>query len=338
MEKAGRVTRRAFLGTCAASIPTVGCAVETRETSSPSSPSQSAELCRCTYTYKKVGDLQIKLDVHWVDDGVTRPVLVWLHGGALMMGYRATIDGRVSKAVLKAGYTIVSIDYRLTPETKIPDLIQDVEDAFQWVYSEGPDLFNADVSRLAVAGASAGGYLTLTAGFRIKPRPAALVSIYGYGDLIGDWYSRPSPHPRHQRIVMSREEAFQQVSEPPIADVRDRKGNGGAFYVHCRQQGIWPYEISGWDPHTEAEKFYPYMAVKNVTPDYPPTLLLHGTDDTDVPYQQSVMMAEELEKHGVEHSLISLEGGEHGFGGADPEAIAAAYAEIVPFLDRYVKV
>ena len=155
MEKAGRVTRRAFLGTCAASIPTVGCAVETRETSSPSSPSQSAELCRCTYTYKKVGDLQIKLDVHWVDDGVTRPVLVWLHGGALMMGYRATIDGRVSKAVLKAGYMIVSIDYRLAPETKIPDLIQDVEDAFQWVYSEGPDLFNADVSRLAVAGASA---------------------------------------------------------------------------------------------------------------------------------------------------------------------------------------
>ena len=104
--------------------------------------------------------------------------------------------------------------------------------------------------------------------------------------------------------------------------------------MHCRQQGIWPYEISGWDPHTEAEKFTPYMAVKNVTPDYPPTLLLHGTNDTDVPYQQSVMMAEELEKHGVEHRLISLEGGEYGFGGADPEAIAAAYAEIVPFLDR----
>ena len=49
------------------------------------------------------------------------------------------------------------------------------------------------------------------------------------------------------------------------------------------------------------------------------------------------MMVKELKKHGVEHKLISLEGGEHGFGGADPEAIAAAYAEIVPFLDRYVK-
>ena len=336
MAKAGSFTRRAFLGTCAASIPTMGCAVETREEVSPSA-SQTAELCRCTYTYKKVGDLRIKADVHWVDDGVRRPVLVWLHGGALMMGNRTTLDRRVEQAVLKAGYTIVSVDYRLAPETKIPALIQDVEDAFQWVYSEGPDLFNADVSRLAVGGASAGGYLTLTAGFRIKPRPAALVSLYGYGDLIGDWYSQPSPHPVHQRTVMSREEAFQQVSGPPLSDSRDRNGNGGAFYLHCRQHGIWPYEISGWDPHTEAEKFYPYMAVKNVTPDYPPTLLLHGTQDTDVPYQQSVMMAEELEKHGVEHRLITLQGGEHGFGGADPAAIEAAYAEIVPFLDRHIR-
>ena len=336
MAKSGRVTRRAFLGTCAASIPAAGCAVETREGRS-TSPSQTPEMCRCTYTYKKVGDLSIKADVHWVDDGVTRPVLVWLHGGALMVGSRRTIDSQVDKAVLKAGYTIVSIDYRLAPETKLPALIEDVEDAFQWVYSEGPDLFNADVSRLAVAGASAGGYLTLTAGFRVEPRPAALVSIYGYGDLSGDWYSQPSPHPRHHRIVMSREEAFQQVSGPAIADTRDRKGNGGAFYVHCRQHGIWPKEISGWDPHTEAEKFDPYMAVKKVTPEYPPTLLLHGTEDTDVPYQQSVMMARELEKHGVEHRLISLQGGEHGFGGADPEAIAAAYAQIVPFLNRHMK-
>ena len=43
-------------------------------------------------------------------------------------------------------------------------------------------------------------------------------------------------------------------------------------------------KVSGFDPHTEPEKSYPFMAVKNVTENYPPTLMIHGTADTDVPY------------------------------------------------------
>ena len=143
----------------------------------------------------------------------------------------------------------------------------DIEDAFRWIRKEGPQLFAGRPERIAVVGGSAGGYLTLTAGFRVKPRPAALVSLWGYGDLVGPWYSEPSPHPRHHTIKLSRDEAYQQVSGPPISDSRERKGNGGAFYQFCRQQGLWPKAVSGWDPHTEAEKFAPFMPVKNVTPD-----------------------------------------------------------------------
>ena len=44
-------------------------------------------------------------------------------------------------------------------------------------------------------------------GFRAKPRPVAVVSYWGYGDLVGDWYSKPSPHPVHNRVKVSREEA-----------------------------------------------------------------------------------------------------------------------------------
>ena len=84
---------------------------------------------------------------------------------------------------------------------------------------------------------------------------------------------------------LTKEEAWQQVAGPPIADVKDRKGNGGGFYQYCRQTGSWPKAVSGWDPKTEPEKFYPYMAVKNVTADYPPTLLFHGELDTDVPLE-----------------------------------------------------
>ena len=290
-----------------------------------------------TFTYKTVGKLAIKADVHRADDDVTRPVVVWIHGGALINGHRAGISGRVKQTMLDAGYAIVSIDYRLAPETQMPAIIEDLEDAMAWVHAKGPKLFNVDTSRIAVMGGSAGGYLTLTAGYRAKPRPTVLVAFWGYGDLVGEWYSSPSKHPRHHRSKMTKEEAYQQVSGPPISDSRDRKGNGGAFYQYCRQQGTWPQAVSGWDPHTEIKKYIPYMPVHNVTKDYPPTLLIHGTDDTDVPYGQSVMMAEQFKKYGVEYKFATIDGGEHGLGGGNKKQIEAAYEAVLPFVNRYMK-
>jgi len=239
--------------------------------------------------------------------------------------------------LLNDGYAVVSIDYRLAPETPLPKIIEDVEDAFRWLRQEGREKWRVDASRIAVMGGSAGGYLTLVTGYRVMPRPAVLVSFWGYGDLVGDWYSQPSVQPRHQRVKLTQEKAYAQVSGPPIADSRDRKGDGGAFYQFCRQQGLWPKAVSGWDPHRETAKFYPYMPVRNVTAEYPPTLLIHGTKDTDVPYEQSVMMAEQLNKHGVEHELITIPGGEHGLGGGDPKRIDAAYQSALEFVKRHSK-
>lgn len=289
-----------------------------------------------THVYKKVGDLEIKADVHRPADSELRPVVVWIHGGALINGHRAGLGDRVKDMLLGAGYVIVSIDYRLAPETRMPAIIEDLEDAFAWIRAEGPRLFRADTSRIGVMGGSAGGYLTLTSGFRVNPRPTVLVPFWGYGDLIGDWYSTPSPHARHHRSKMSEEEARRQVSGPPISDSRDRNGDGGAFYQFCRQRGIWPKEVSDWDPRSEADKFVPYMPVRNVTKDYPPTMLIHGTEDTDVPYEQSVMMAEQFKKHGVEHELISVPGGEHGLAGADAKLVDDAYARAFEFLQRHM--
>ena len=48
-------------------------------------------VCVTTYTYKSVGDLEIKADVHQVEDRVKRPVVVWIHGGALIVGGRASV-------------------------------------------------------------------------------------------------------------------------------------------------------------------------------------------------------------------------------------------------------
>ena len=296
-----------------------------------------AEVRVTTYTYKQVGDLKIKADVHMSGERSPRPVLVWIHGGALIMGHREGLDQRLKQAFLDKGYAVVSIDYRLAPETQLPQIIEDVEDAFRWIHEKGPELFQADPNAIAVSGGSAGGYLTLVTGYRVKPRPAALVAFWGYGDLVGPWYSDPSPHPRHHEKKLTREQAFQQVAGAPISDARDRKGDGGGFYQFCRQQGLWPKAVSGWDPKTEPGKFAPFMPVKNVTPEYPPTLLIHGEQDTDVPYEQSVMMAAELKKNKVEHRLISVPGGEHGLPGIDRKIIDENYRQAIEFIEQHVE-
>ena len=69
---------------------------------------------------------------------------------------------------------------------------------------------------------------------------------------------------------------------------------------------------------------------------YPPTLLIHGTKDTDVPYQQSVMMAKELTAKGVENELITIEGGGHGLGGVKPAVIDDVHERVLAFLKKHL--
>lgn len=290
---------------------------------------------KTTHVYKTVGKLQVRLDLYQPNDQATRPLAVWIHGGALIMGHRESVPDRIKTLLGNAGYAIASIDYRLAPETQLPEIIADLEDSFQWLRENSAKL-RIDATKTAVLGGSAGGYLALTAGFRTTPPPQAIVSFWGYGDLVGDWYSRPSAHARHHRIKLSPKDSYRQVNGPPISDSRDREGDGGAFYQFCRRTGRWPQEVSGFDPHTMPSQFTPYMPLANVTPNYPPTLLIHGTADTDVPYNQSLLMAAALKRSGVPHRLHTINKGEHGLAGGDPAQIRAAYDAIVPFLRSHI--
>ena len=290
------------------------------------------------WTYKRVGDLDIGADVYSGGNLDGEPVVVWLHGGALIMEHRDSVPPWVFRASAEIGAAVVAIDYRLAPETKLPEIIADVEDAFAWLGGEGSEPPPGRPGPIAAVGGSAGGYLALLTGYRVRPRPSAIVSLWGYGDLVGEWYSTPSPHPAHHSIEMSREEALRQVSGPPIADDRSRDGNGWAFYQHCRQHGLWPKEVAGWDPVLERERFVPYMPLENVADGYPPTLLIHGTEDTDVPYERSVEMAEAFRAHGVGHRLLSIEGAEHGLDGTDERTIDETFDEATAFLRRHLQV
>ncbi len=283
-----------------------------------------------TFAYKRVGSLAIQADVYRGEGASPRPVLLFIHGGALIMGSRKARPAQF-EPYQKAGITVVSIDYRLAPETKLPALWQDVEDAYRWIRRDGPRLFGADPARIAVMGQSAGGYLTLLAGARLKPAPKVLVAWYGYGDLAGDWYARPDAFYRKQPLV-SKEDALAAVgsaelSEPPSPNQR------GRFYLYTRQQGLWPLLVTGFDPVAARRQLDGYCPVRIARRGYPPTILLHGDADTDVPVEQSREMAAALQRLGVEHELVILPGRPHGFDRAmnEPE-VKAAFDRAMKFL------
>ena len=278
-----------------------------------------------TYTYKTVDQVELKADVFRPAADVIRPVVLHIHGGALIMGNRnlSAKPGTLTDALLKAGYVVVSIDYRKAPAVKLPAIVEDVQDACKWVRGKGPELFKIDPKKLAVMGGSAGGYLTQMTGFRVEPRPTVLVSFFGYGDIAGAWYSRPDAFYRKQPLV-TKEEAY--------------KEGGGRLYLYLRQQGLWPKELTGHDPDAEPKAFDPFCPLRNVTKDYPPILLVHGDKDTDVPYEQSVLMAKELKAKGVAHEFITVPDGGHGFGGkAMAESAGKIYEQVVAFLKKQMK-
>jgi acetyl esterase/lipase len=90
----------------------------------------AAEVSRETVTYKTVGNCQIKADVYHPGLAGIHPLAVWIHGGALIMGDRRGIDRTLLGDLIKAGYVVVSIDYRLAPETKLAAILDDIKDAF----------------------------------------------------------------------------------------------------------------------------------------------------------------------------------------------------------------
>jgi acetyl esterase/lipase len=304
---------------------------------SPHLARAQSKFVKTTVAYREVDGHKVLADVYRPDDREVRPVIVWIHGGALIMGHRESVMDQIRTLAEQQGFALVSLDYRLAPETKLPDIISDIETAFQWIAQAGAKQYRLDPQRIVVCGGSAGGYLTLVTGYRVQPQPVALVAFWGYGDLTGDWYSQPSPHPRHNPRVITREEALAQTDGTVISDARRRRGNGALLYLYYRQHGAWPAEVSGFDPITEADKFAPFEPIRNVTGDYPPTFLIHGTRDTDVPFDQSRMMAHQLAQHGVPHVLSAIEDGEHGLAGGNPRQIKEGYKAMREFIVRHLE-
>ncbi|WP_102345099.1 alpha/beta hydrolase [Bacillus sp. Marseille-P3661] len=88
------------------------------------------------------------------------PGLLWIHGGGYIYGAPEMDDNLCQQFVEKANCLVVSVDYRLAPEHPYPAALEDCYAALEWLFSNAKEL-SVDVTRIAVAGASAGGGLTL---------------------------------------------------------------------------------------------------------------------------------------------------------------------------------
>ncbi|RHW32046.1 alpha/beta hydrolase [Lysinibacillus yapensis] len=283
---------------------------------------------KTTVVYKKGEQFEIKADFYSAPVQ-SAPVLVYIHGGGLLWGSREDLKAEQVEFYLQSGFNVFSIDYRLAPETKLPDIKTDIADALSWLKVEGTAQFDYNPEKIAVIGGSAGGYLALLSG-TLDTKPQAIVSFYGYGDITGDWARKPSPH--YQKMTpVPKELADMLVSKDVITVGPIQKRY--AIYMHARQTGVWIDKISGMDTK-ELSALCPLHLVNS---DYPPALLLHGTNDEDVPYEQSVIMSEALTDAGVENQLITIPNGKHVFDEDwENEVVKDAFKDVVQFLRKHL--
>ena len=102
------------------------------------------------------GPVPVRIYRPSADSGL--PVTVFFHGGGWVIGDLESHDHCCRTIAAKANCVVVAVDYRLAPEAKFPAAVDDAWAATEWVATHGDEL-DVDVSRLAVAGDSAGGNL-----------------------------------------------------------------------------------------------------------------------------------------------------------------------------------
>ena len=89
------------------------------------------------------------------------PVLVYIHGGYWRGGGKDH-NSHFVEVFLKAGATVVLLEYDLCPSVTVSEIVRQVRSAIAWVYGHISD-YGGDPSRLYIAGLSAGGHLVAMA-------------------------------------------------------------------------------------------------------------------------------------------------------------------------------
>ncbi len=209
--------------------------------------------------------------------------IVLIHGGGWIIGDKETERLSSVFQATTQGYAVVSINYRLSHEVTWPKPLHDAKAAIRFIRANA-DRYQLDTKNIVVWGSSAGGHIAEMLG--------ATNNIPAFEDLT---MGNAAYSSAIQGIV-----AWYPVSD--ISELPDI----ATIFVN---------KLMGFDIRDNKDKTRDAIPIKLVTKDFPPILLVHGTNDQLVPYHQSVDMQQKVkELTGREPELITFKGAAH----ADP--------------------
>jgi len=248
--------------------------------------------------FGKGGDMDLLLDVYQPPQGVTpkRMAIIHLFGGGFSSGSKnAGYIVNDVRALGKLGYTNISANYRLTSQGLWPAQIHDTKAAIRWVRANAAKI-GIDADKIAIAGYSAGGMLSLLAA-----GTNGMAEFEGNGGNNG-------------------------VSSNVAAGI-------GVYPLAQAAGNLFPNTLSGEERTKAMEAASP---TKYIGKTFAPTIFIHGTADTTVPTQSSIDFYTKLNAAGVPSALTLIQGAAHAFDNNALDAVEVMAHSIDLFVDRLI--
>jgi acetyl esterase/lipase len=255
--------------------------------------------------YARVGDLPLQLDLY-VPDTPRPPLIVYVHGGGWRSGTKTEMP---LGGLIKAGYTVASIDYRLSPQAPFPAQVHDIKAAIRFLRAQQSQL-GIDARRIVIVGASAGGHL------------AALVGVTnGNKELEGTVGTHLDQSSDVQGIIS----LFGASNLLTI--LSQSTEHGLSVRVPALQL------LLGGQPTEKPDLARLASPVEHIDAHDPPLLLLHGDADPQMPPEQSKELAAAYEKAGLPVKLVIIPKAVHGgkiFYDSEHVALMQEFIESLP--------
>jgi acetyl esterase/lipase len=228
--------------------------------------------------------------------GAPVPLVIWIHGGGWATGSRRPIPAFVSR-LCSLGYAVASVDYRLTDVAIWPAQIQDVKGAVRFLRANAAT-YGLDPDRFAAWGESAGGQLAAMLGTSGGVGVATVGSARV--DLEGSIGGNRGVSSRVQTVVdwYGATDFVAMHFYPSSTDHDDPRSDESVFVGGPVQTK--PQRAATANPATYASA------------DDPPFLLMHGTEDPLIPFNQSELLRDALLAHGVRATFVPVQNAGHG--------------------------